>query len=77
MEGLHYKEIDFRENLSELAMEMRYTMNAKRASANKLSKKKDRNKVKQAFHADNRKQATGSSTLAERLQKVNDYFMNR
>ena len=57
-------------------MEMRYTMNAKRASANKLSKKKDRNKVKQAFHANDNKQTIDSS-LAERLQKVNDYFMNR
>ena len=57
-------------------MEMRYTMNAKRASANKLSKKKDRNKVKQAFHATDNKQTTDSS-LAERSQKVNDYFMNR
>lgn len=59
-------------------MEMRYTMNAKRASANKLSKKKDRNKVKQAFHANNNKQTTNSSlAFAERLQKVNDHFMNR
>ena len=57
-------------------MEMRYTMNAKRASANKLSKKKDRSKVKQAFNANDNKQTTDSS-LAERLQKVNDYFMNR
>lgn len=57
-------------------MEMRYTMNAKRVSANKLSKKKDRNKVKQAFHANDIKQTTDSS-FAERLQKVNDYFMNR
>ena len=48
-------------------MEMRYTMNAKRASGNK---------VKQAFHANNNKQTTNSS-LAERLQKVNDHFMNR
>ena len=57
-------------------MEMRYTMNAKRASANKLSKKKDRNKVKQVFHANDNKQTTNTN-LAERLQKVNDYFMNR
>lgn len=57
-------------------MEIRYTMNAKRASANKLSKKKDRNKVKQVFNANGIKQTTDSS-LAERLQKVNDYFMNR
>ena len=57
-------------------MEMRYTMNAKRASAHKLSKKKDRNKVKQAFHANDNKQ-TANTNLAERLQKVNDYFMNR
>ena len=57
-------------------MEMRYTMNAKRVSANKLSKKKDRNKVKQAFNTNDNKQTTDSS-LAERLQKVNDYFMNR
>lgn len=58
-------------------MEMRYTMNAKRASANKLSKKKDRNKVKQAFQANDSKQETTNSGLAERLQKVNDHFMNR
>ena len=57
-------------------MEIRYTMNAKRASAKKLSKKKDRNEVKQAFNANGNKQTTDSS-LAERLQKVNDYFMNR
>ena len=57
-------------------MEMRYTMNDRRASANKRSKKEDRNKVKQAVHADDIKQTTDSS-LAERLQKVNDYFMNR
>lgn len=58
-------------------MEMRYTMNAKRASANKLSKKKDRNKVKQAFHANDKTQTTTNSGLAERLQRVNDHFMNR
>lgn len=57
-------------------MEMRYTMNAKRVSASKLSKKKDRNKVKQAFH-ENDVQQTANSSLAERLQKVNDHFMNR
>lgn len=57
-------------------MELRYTMNAKRASANKLSKKKDRNKVRQVFHANDNRQ-TASTGLAERLQKVNDYFMNR
>ena len=57
-------------------MEMRYTMNAKRASAKKLSKKKDRNEVKQAFNANGNKQTTNTN-LAERLRKVNDYFMNR
>lgn len=57
-------------------MEMRYTMNAKHASANKLSKKKDRNKVKQVFNANGNKQTTNTN-LAERLRKVNDYFMNR
>ena len=57
-------------------MEIRYTMNAKRASAKKLSKKKDRNKVKQVFNTNDNKQTT-STNLAERLRKVNDYFMNR
>ena len=57
-------------------MEIRYTMNAKRASAKKLSKKKDRNTVKQAFNANGNKQ-TINTDLAERLRKVNDYFMNR
>ena len=51
-------------------------MNAKRASAKKLSKKKDRNTVKQVFNANGNKQTTNTN-LAERLRKVNDYFMNR
>lgn len=75
MEGLHYRQIDMRENLSELAMELRYTLNAKRVSSSKLSKNKDRNKVKQAFSGNYKKENEGD--LASRLQRLNDHFANR
>lgn len=75
MEGLHYRQIDMRENLSELAMELRYTLNAKRVSGSKLSKNKDRNKVKQVFSGNYKKENEGD--LASRLQRLNDHFANR
>lgn len=75
MEGLHYRQIDMRENLSELAMEIRYTLNAKHVSSSKLSKNKDRNKVKQVFSGNYKKENEGD--LASRLQRLNDHFANR
>ena len=57
---------------------MRYTMNAKKVQASKLSKKKDRSKVKQAFHAEEKqRQQAKEAELAKRLQRLNNYFMNR
>lgn len=57
---------------------MRYTMNAKKVQASKLSKKKDRSKVKQAFHAEEKqRQHAEEAELAKRLQRLNNYFMNR
>lgn len=46
MEGLQYKQIAERENLSELALNLRYTLNAKNVNANKLKLDKQRNKIK-------------------------------
>lgn len=78
LEGLHYRDIAARENLSELALELRYTLNAQRINAKKLSKDKDRNKVKQLFSSGEIKEKQLSNTkLAERLQKINEHFMNR
>lgn len=57
---------------------MRYTMNAKKVQASKLSKKKDRSKVKQAFHAEEKqRQQAEEAELTKRLQRLNNYFMNR
>ena len=64
--------------MAELALEMRYTMNAKKVQASKLSKKKDRSKVKQAFHTEEKqRQQAEEAELAKRLQRLNNYFMNR
>lgn len=53
-------------------------MNAKKVQASKLSKKKDRSKVKQAFHAEEKqRQHAEEAELAKRLQRLNNYFMNR
>ena len=57
---------------------MRYTMNAKKVQASKLSKKKDRSKVKQTFHTEEKqRQQAEEAELAKRLQRLNNYFMNR
>lgn len=48
-EGLYYRAIEERENLVELAFNLRYTLNAKKADFGKLSKKKDREKVRRLF----------------------------
>ncbi len=75
---MYYKQVDERENLAELALEMRYTMNAKKVQASKLSKKKDRSRIRQAFHADEKlSQQRSDAELAKRLEKLNNYFMNR
>ncbi|MET3558706.1 hypothetical protein ABID29_001832 [Streptococcus rupicaprae] len=63
--------------MSALALELRYTLNAKKVSASKLSKKKERDKVRNLFNGNHSTGQRGSDNLAEKLKKLNDYFMNR
>ncbi|KUH47690.1 hypothetical protein AC762_10735, partial [Streptococcus agalactiae] len=70
MEGLQYKQIAERENLSELALNLRYTLNAKNVNANKLKLDKQRNKIKRTYQ--NKQDLTNiSNDFAERVAKLN------
>ncbi|WP_159796523.1 hypothetical protein [Streptococcus halichoeri] len=75
MEGLQYKQIAERENLSELALNLRYTLNATRVNASKLKLDKQRNKVKRTYQ--NKQNLTNASNdFAERVAKLNLHFKN-
>ena len=76
MEGLHYRQIAERENLSELALNLRYTLNAKKVSANKLKLDKQRAKIKRAFRKQDISQST-TSDFAARVEALNKHFQNR
>lgn len=76
MQGLELKRIDERENNAELAINMRYTMNAKKVSLKKMfNKKKEENKVINLFNSNKEKEK--NSNLAERIKIANDYFRNK
>ncbi|HEO5725726.1 TPA: hypothetical protein ACQAII_000290 [Streptococcus agalactiae] len=75
MEGLQYKQIAERENLSELALNLRYTLNAKKVNANKLKLDKQRNKIKRAYQ--NKQNLTNTSNdFAKKVAKLNLHFQN-
>ena len=76
-EGLHYKQIGERERLSELALEIRYTMNSKKVRRSVLSKDKDREKIRRAFARVRPKVQRNDSELAARLERVAELFANR
>ena len=76
LQGLELKRIDERENNAELAINMRYTMNAKKVSLKKMfNKKKEENKVINLFNSNKEKEK--NSNLAERIKIANDYFRNK
>lgn len=76
MQGLELKRIDERENNAELAINMRYTMNAKKVSLKKMfNKKKEESKVINLFNSNKDKEKDGG--LVERIKIANDYFRNK
>lgn len=75
MEGLQYKQIAERENLSELALNLRYTLNAKKVNANKLKLDKQKNKIKKAYNSQNAN--SNSSDFAKRVEALNQHFQNK
>ncbi|MBP2621121.1 hypothetical protein DHL47_07295 [Streptococcus panodentis] len=77
LEGLHYRQIDERENLSALALEMRYTLNSKKVDNNKLSKRKDREKVRRFFHKKTKQEIKNASDFVAKLQQASEMFANR
>lgn len=62
--------------LSGLALELRYTLNAKSVRASKLSKKSDREKIRSVFRK-NGEQTTSKSDFADKVNRMNNYFKNR
>lgn len=77
LEGLYYKQIEEREALSGLALELRYTLNAKKVDAKKLSKKRDKDKVRRIFHQDKKKEIKNKSDFVALLEKASQMFANR
>ncbi|HEM5176395.1 hypothetical protein F6P74_06085 [Streptococcus suis] len=69
--------MDEQEHLAELALNLRYTLNAKKVSPNKLSKKKQKEKVRKAFNASKKIKLNGPTDMLARIEKLNAHFRNR
>ena len=76
-EGLYYKQIEMREALSGLAVEMRYTLNAKKMDAKKLSKKKDKEKVRKAFNKPAKQEIKKKGEFVAMLERASQMFAKR
>ncbi|HFI0402818.1 TPA: hypothetical protein ACGOWV_001033 [Streptococcus suis] len=69
--------MDEQEHLAELALNLRYTLNAKKVSPNKLSKKKQKEKVRKAFNAAKQIKLNKPTDMLARIEKLNAHFRNR
>lgn len=77
LKGLMLKQVDEREKLAEMAINLRYTMNAKKIQVKKLfNKKKEEQNVLDQFKRNNQKNPTRNK-LAQKVQQVNGYFKNK
>ena len=76
-EGLYYKQIDMREALSGLAIEMRYALNAKKMDAKKLSKKKDKETIRRAFNKPTKQEIKNKNDFVAMLEQAKEIFANR
>ncbi|HEM3538712.1 hypothetical protein HO939_07700 [Streptococcus suis] len=77
LEGLNYRKLDEQEHLAELALNLRYTLNAKKVSPNKLSKKKQKEKVRKAFNTSTQTKSNKPTDMLARIEKLNAHFRNR
>lgn len=77
LEGLHYRQIEERENLSALALELRYTLNSKKVDTNKLSKRKEKERVRRSFHKPTKQEIKNKSEFVAKLEKASQMFANR
>lgn len=76
-EGLYYKQIELREALSGLAVEMRYALNAKKMDAKKLSKKKDKEAIRRAFNKPTKQEIKNKGEFVAMLERASQMFAKR
>lgn len=70
-------QVDTREQLAELAANVRYTMYAKKVKPKQLfDKRKQEKQVKALFNGSTPRQANAAD-FAQRVQAANDYFYNK
>lgn len=77
MKGLLLRQIDERENLVELALNLRYTLNAKKVNPSKLKLDKQRGKVERAYRKKDNSTSGQMSDFAQRVAKLNEHFANQ
>ncbi|OHX28325.1 hypothetical protein Javan273_0012 [Streptococcus phage Javan273] len=77
MEGLQLRQVEERENLSELALNLRYTLNAKKVNVGKLKLDKQKQKIRKTYQRNNRKTDNGMSDFAKRVEALNQHFKNK
>ncbi|TWS99288.1 hypothetical protein FRX57_02765 [Streptococcus cuniculipharyngis] len=77
LEGLHYRQVDESERLVELALNLRYTLNAKTIKVSKLSKDRLKAKIKQAFQTQSGHKGSTASSFVEKIQRLNAHFQNK
>ena len=71
------QQLDEREMLAELAMNVRYTVHSEKVSPKKLfNKQTEERKIKQIFKGKQKQNNKGNS-MAERIKAVNEYFRNK
>lgn len=71
MEGLQYRQVAEREKLAELALNMRYTLNAKNVNVSKLKFDKQKVRIKRAYH---KCTTSNASKFAQRIEALNRHF---
>lgn len=77
MEGLQLRQVEERENLSELALNLRYTLNAKKVNVGKLKLDKQKQKIRKTYQRNNRKTDNEMSDFAKRVEALNQHFKNK
>jgi len=76
LEGLALKNVDERENLAELAANVRYTIHSKNVTPNKIfNKGKEEKRVREALDGNDEKK--DDSVLAEKVRRMNEHFKNK
>lgn len=77
LEGKFLERIDERENLAELAMKLRYTINSEKVSPNKVfNRRKEEEQVRKIFRKEN-PNTKKQKSMAEKIREVNEYFRKK